>query len=207
MSWLGDLRDAVPRRRLNFMEARLVAERQASLLRKRLGVEEPAVDTRLLTSLPFVVVGTVRLPLGPAASTRWKNGHWTIVINGSEPPTRQRFSLAHELKHCLDDPFVELLYGHPKTVRRQTTEHVCDYFAACLLMDKVWVKRVFFSGVQKVEDLAELFDVSPVAMHIRLLQLGLVEAYGRHGDAPTIYLRTGPVWRANSGLPVRAQAS
>ena len=97
-----------------------------------------------------------------------------IVLNGAEPMTRQRFSLLHEFKHVLDNPYIEYLY---RSVRGMSAadqaEQVCDYFAACVLMPRAWVKRAWGSGIQDFRELAQLFHVSEGAMAIRLLGLGL----------------------------------
>ncbi|MEO6318843.1 MAG: ImmA/IrrE family metallo-endopeptidase, partial [Acidimicrobiales bacterium] len=75
-------------------------------------------------------------------------------------------------------------------------ERLCDYFAACLLMPRSWVKQAYGSGVQDVVALAERFEVSPQAMQVRLLQLGLVDRYRRcrgiDNGISDIYLRSAP---------------
>ncbi len=59
-------------------------------------------------------------------------------------------------------------------------EKVSDYFAACVLMPKAWVKDAFCNqGIQSVEALAELFQVSSKAMSFRLSQLGLTLSVNR----------------------------
>ena len=52
---------------------------------------------------------------------------------------------------------------------------MCDYFAACLLMPRPWVKRLWAQGAQDAAVLAATFNVSPAAMNRRLQDLGLVE--------------------------------
>lgn len=59
------------------------------------------------------------------------------------------------------------------------SERVADYFAACALMPKAWVKTAFYSRTQRVEELADLFQVSPRAMSVRLSQLGLTTPVDR----------------------------
>ncbi len=62
---------------------------------------------------------------------------------------------------------------------RHKAEMVCDYFAACLLMPRPWVKVAWSRGVQDVSDLAAVLLVSRTAMSLRLRQLGLVVSAGR----------------------------
>jgi Zn-dependent peptidase ImmA (M78 family) len=87
--------------------------------------------------------------------------------------------LAHEHKHLIDYPFEN--YAYPKSYGlspTQRAEQICDYFAACLLMPKMLVRRAWTTGGdnQDPAELAHLFGVSQVAMEIRLQELGLIEA-------------------------------
>ena len=70
--------------------------------------------------------------------------------------------------------------------------HGSWYFAASVLMPKARVKTAFFSGTQRVADLAEEFDVSLHAMSIRLRLLGLIEAPTRCRHQPPRTRRYAP---------------
>jgi predicted transcriptional regulator len=165
----------VPRRGLSPAEARIVAERQATKLLVLGGANVPPVSESLVRDLAGVKVERkVGWPTsGMATST---GAGWVIVLKAEEAHVRQRFSLAHEFKHVLDDRFIEWLYP---TVRDQSPEEraelVCDHFAACLLMPRAWIKRDFGKGIQAVELLARRYDVSRVAMNRRLIDLRLRE--------------------------------
>ncbi len=107
-----------------------------------------------------------------------------LVVNGDEPLTRQRYSIAHEAHHIVMHPFIG--YAYPAFEGQssyQRGEQVADYFAACLLMPRVWVKRAWVSGTQGVHELAGQFEVSPAAMQYRLVQLGLHERARRCAPA------------------------
>lgn len=190
MTLLTDLRAIVPTRRLSFIEARMLTERQATVLLRHSGVSDPSVPSSVVTNLPFLTVGSRPLRRSSGA-TQWVKPRWVMVLNSLEPHTRQRFSLGHELKHILDHGRVDVLYGSDD--RSASVEHMCDYFSACLFMPRTWLKNAYASGIQDVFDLAELFDVSPQAMQVRLLQLGIVNAYERHGEMDKPYLRSRPV--------------
>jgi len=113
-------------------------------------------------------------PFPTSGATHWAQGQWLIVLNGSEPAGRQRFSLAHELKHIIDHHFASLNYSaFPEAERNAMIEQICDYFAGCLLMPRPWVKRVYCSGTQHLPELAQTFGVSQAAMTVRLSQIGL----------------------------------
>jgi Zn-dependent peptidase ImmA (M78 family) len=85
---------------------------------------------------------------------------------------RQRFSLAHEFKHILDHPLVTVLYNKEDEC---VAEQACDYFAACLLMPRRWLRQAWTSGIRDANTLARRFGVSPQAVKIRLLQIGLIQ--------------------------------
>jgi Zn-dependent peptidase ImmA (M78 family) len=168
------LRDMVPLRPLRYSEAIRLAELQAQTYLAVVGVHEPSVPDRIMTELPRVSV-TRMSPFPTSGATQWSRGRWLVVLNGSEPATRQRFSLAHEVKHIIDHRFVELTYGQfPDAERAAMVERICDYFAGCLLMPRPWVKRLYCSGIQRLPDLAQTFGVSQAAMSVRLRQIGLV---------------------------------
>jgi len=183
---LRELRAAMPRRVLSLNEGLRVAERQASLLRWQLERSAtPTLPTGALTGLPFLTV-TYRATLAKSGiATKTARG-WVIVLRSDEPAVRQRFSLAHEIKHALDD---ELLARLPGGLYRswdgrtddELAERVCDHFAGCLLMPKLLLRRDWTSGVQNVSVLARRYDVSRAAMDVRLRQIGLIESTQRCG--------------------------
>ena len=129
-------------------------------------------------------------PFSVSGCTDWAKGTWVIVINGSEPMVRQRFTLAHEFKHILDYRYIDIAYpSTPSLSHRQRTEVVCDYFAGCLLVPRPWLKRTWCGGMQRLPDLARHFGVSQAAIQTRLLQTGLIDRPQRCGDPPAEQLR------------------
>jgi Zn-dependent peptidase ImmA (M78 family) len=169
------LRELVPRRGLSPAEARQVAERQAAILLSHSGVERPAVDEGIITELPFVAI-THRVGFPTSGMATQTDTGWVIVLRAEEAKVRQRFSLIHEFKHVLDDPYIEWLYptrsGYSPEDR---AERICDYFAACVLMPKMWVKRDWAGGgIQDIARLARRYRVSQVAMAVRLAELRLL---------------------------------
>ncbi|MBZ5735122.1 ImmA/IrrE family metallo-endopeptidase [Nocardioides sp. TRM66260-LWL] len=170
----------MPQRTLTLSEAYQVAELQAAKLIECLGITGPAVDVARLTELPKIEVRMEprhRMP-SLAGFSQWADGRWLIVVNRDGPTGRRRFTLAHEFKHVLDHPSYKVAYKHlgrgDQTKHDQQIELVCNYFAACFLMPRTWVKRAYASGIQDEEALAGLFKVSVEAMHNRLIFLGLI---------------------------------
>jgi Zn-dependent peptidase ImmA (M78 family) len=177
---IRQLRDLVPLRPLDHGEALRVAELQAARFLALAGVTAPPVASAVIEDLPRLRVEHTRpLPMSGAAS--WSRGSWLILLNADEAPVRRRFSLAHELKHVIDHPFVDFLYpARATSTSAERAEQICDYFAACLLMPKGWVKSAFYNeGIHNARELARRFNVSRPAMEVRLNQLGISEPVTR----------------------------
>lgn len=204
---IAAVRALVPPRALEDHEARFVAERQARRLTELLDLDGPIIDLGPIASLPRLDVRT-RAGLPVSGFSEWSRSRWVIALNEDDHPTRQRFTLAHELKHVLDNPFIEVLYpdrdGNPSGKR---AEAICDYFAACLLMPRPAVKVAWGLGHQRVDDLAAHFGVSRAAMGLRLHQLGLTSSRKRCRPLPSVrYERAGirPSFAARSAQKLGA---
>lgn len=174
------LQQLVPRRHLHQYEALAVAEKQAQRLRAYLDVTTPAISDQQLRSLPGVVIEEVA-KLGVSGATRQVGDLWIVLTNADEAAVRRRFTIAHEIKHILDDQTVSHLRqtGNSSPEPTWLTERVCDYFAACLLMPRMWVKRAWTTSTQNEISLAKMFNVSLDAIRIRLQQIGLTERPNR----------------------------
>lgn len=172
---ISELRDIVPLRPLLRHEHLRLAELQAQRFLKLAGIDAPSVPMRIITEIPKIRVSVIR-PFPTSGASHWKDGLWMVILNGREPETRRRFSLAHEFKHILDDRFRDLIYAEiPARDRNDLAEQVCDFFAGCLLVPRPWLKRYWGQGIQNTKDLARIFDVSEAAIETRLGQIGLTE--------------------------------
>lgn len=173
---VAQVRDVVPIRPMTRAEAMTTAERQAQRLLELMNVRRAPFPEDLIINLPrFDVVRAIPFPA--SAASHWTRNRWHIVLNGAESLARQRFSLAHELKHVLDHPFVAVLHGGIDHAERAAwEEHVCDYFAGCLLMPRAWLKRAWDHGLRDPIALADLFEVTIEDMSTRLRQIGLLTA-------------------------------
>jgi len=100
-----------------------------------------------------------------------------IFINNQDIPSRQRFTLAHEIAHILlhhdnlDVEFDVVDYRNNGISTRKESE--ADSFAASLLMPTERAIRVW-NFFEDVDDFAEEFNVSKMAASIRLRNLGLI---------------------------------
>lgn len=197
---LQHLRALIPARPLQYHEARGIAERQALKLLTILAQYAPPVDVGLIAELPRIEVRVVRSRqlAGLSGLSEWSRNasRWLVAINGDDSQTRRRFSLAHEFKHIVDNQAIHVMYqgsGYPEQSTKERVERMCDYFAACLLMPRPWVKRLWTQVSQDADRLAATFNVSPAAMNLRLQQLGLVEPRSRwHRETTQRYFRTSP---------------
>jgi len=107
---------------------------------------------------------------------------YCILVNSVHPRERRRWTIAHEYGHFLaerDRPGVDYL---KPARRRSQSEGFADSFAAAFLMPKTGVRRRFYEDVDRTGDfkvgdlcrMAEYFDVSLMAMTLRLESLGLI---------------------------------
>lgn len=170
---LAVLRAKAPRRALSPAEAAQVAEWQATALLDLAGLTRPPTPGSVIAELPRMRVRfDPKLPVSGCVT--WHDGCWLILLNGQEPRTRQRFTLAHEFKHALDHRDRHVLYVDQAGLSAEAqAEQMADYFAACLLMPRTWLKRAWAAGYQRPAQLSRLFGVSTVAMRRRLQHLGL----------------------------------
>jgi Zn-dependent peptidase ImmA (M78 family) len=178
-SVLAMLRALVPQRPLSPSETLRIAELQANRLLEQFEIQTAAVPAEIVSELPRMrVVRELGLPV--SGSAHWDGRFWLIVLSADEHPLRQRFSLMHEFKHVIDHTTKHWLYrDRAFQTGSEQAERVADYFAACLLMPKRVVKRLWFEGPQNIERLAEQLQVSPAAARYRLDQLGLTERPAR----------------------------
>lgn len=179
---ITQLRDSVPIRPMTLPEALRIAELQATRLLELTGVTQPPVPEAIITELPRLQVERITFQ-GFSGAAEWSHGRWLILINGTDNTGRQRFSLMHEFKHVLDNPFIQVLYPDTAgTSSHERAEQVCEYFAGCVLVPRAWLKREWAAGLQDERALAERFGASRAAVRTRLLQTGLANPYQRCGS-------------------------
>ena len=177
-SVLAQVRDLVPPRPLTSSESRQVLERQATRLLRLMDVEGPPVPIeQLIGDLPRLEIKRFR-DLPSSGRTQWAGNRWVILVAEDEAKVRQRYSMAHELAHVVYHPLARLsLQPQRETTAEDRLESACEYFAACVLMPRLWMKRAYFDErIQDVPSLSRLFGVSWLAMRVRLEQLGFVAA-------------------------------
>lgn len=181
-STLRQLRSLAPIRPVSFAEALRLAELQANRFLAAMNITEQPVPIDILTELPRLQIRYQ--PDQPTAGLSfWNRDHWLIQLSADQPHTRQRFTAFHEYKHIIDHPMQHLLYqGDRRNTAHVQRELAADYFAGCLLIPRRALKAAWCSGIQRIPQLADLFDVSRQAIEVRLMQTGLRETPPRCGS-------------------------
>jgi Zn-dependent peptidase ImmA (M78 family) len=102
-------------------------------------------------------------------------GGAVIAVNGEHAPTRQRFTIAHELGHHLlghTERFHLNLSDGTSPEHNYRLERAANEFAADLLMPRRLLAGAFEAN-SSTSALASMFEVSDIAMGYRLVNLGL----------------------------------
>lgn len=203
-SVLASLRALIPNRQVRaFTEAKKVAEFQATRLLELHGITSGPVPVEFIAELPRIEIELVEAPVSGASF--WNGQKWIIQINRHESYRRQRFTLAHEYKHIIDHNHASRLYlGTKDVAAAEHAEQAADYFAGCLLVPKLLLKRAYYGGMQRPSELADYFQVSEAAINVRLRQTGIAE--------PNLRCHTGikpftSQWRARVSTSTRFQGA
>ena len=167
---------------------RRAQSRAKSLLAKH-GCTDLPVDVAVLAKLEGVEVD--QADFGDEISgVLMKDGDRAIIgVNARHAPTRQRFTIAHELGHFMlhtsRDLFVDKDYivhfrDETSSTGVDPIEVEANQFAAEVIMPADKVRELFNARRFDIDDeaalrrLAAKFTVSPTAMAVRLSSLGLV---------------------------------
>ena len=138
----------------------------------------------VLESTFGVDVAKITLPDGIDGAAWQSDGFRLIMAGRTRVPTRQRFTLAHELGHILARDAQDLLTeAHLSPGRQKDLSEVrANVFAANFLMPGSEIASAVKDLELTEEDLRSLvvrFRVSPSALAARFSQLGLIDAKTR----------------------------
>lgn len=95
-----------------------------------------------------------------------------IFVNRLHPPTRKRFTGAHEIAHHLLGHAAVTLVSLRAYLQDSTQEREANYLAGCLVAPASHVRRAVAQHGPEVDKLARHFGISRHAMQVRLEQLG-----------------------------------
>ncbi|WP_280442598.1 ImmA/IrrE family metallo-endopeptidase [Nocardia brasiliensis] len=98
---------------------------------------------------------------------------WVIQLRSIDSWKDQRFHIAHEFKHILDQGYELTLYPDDvASCELCDAEQTADYFARYLLVPDRTLRRVWGAGLTNVSKLAECFVVSEDVIRGRLRDIG-----------------------------------
>ncbi|MGB0065763.1 MAG: ImmA/IrrE family metallo-endopeptidase [Terracidiphilus sp.] len=137
-------------------------------------------------------IGVVVTALSPGVSGALirDRGRCFIAVNTGHHRNRQRFTIAHEIGHFelehgmddhLDKEFTVIMRNENSSSAENTNEVAANQFAAALLMPRELIMRDFVrigaAGDEMITRLALKYQVSELAMQLRLRNLGLLQPF------------------------------
>lgn len=110
-----------------------------------------------------------------SGSLTYNEGEWVIRINKNHNSRRQRFTVAHELGHYImhrnkSESFTDEIFF--RTEKKDVIEYRANAFASQLLMPEKRVRKAISEGERNLGKLSERFNVSSLAMKVRVQELG-----------------------------------
>ena len=166
---------------------------RAKAVLERHGLYALPVDPLAVATREQIAVYNVSFTDETLAGAISRHGHQTtIYLRQQDPPSRKRFTIAHELGHFFlhlaadgNQQFTDgenNLFRQPGKSRPVTSddarrEYQANLFAAALLMPSEKVVQLWQS-TDSIREMSNLFGVSDLAMSIRLGQLGLLDDAG-----------------------------
>lgn len=139
------------------------------------GINEPPVAVEDIVGRCGVLLHRRQLPDALSGLLIEQVGGAVIAVNGEHAPTRQRFTIAHELGHHLlghTERFHLNLSDGTSPEHNYRLERAANEFAADLLMPRRLLAGAFEAN-SSTSALASMFEVSDIAMGYRLVNLGL----------------------------------
>jgi Zn-dependent peptidase ImmA (M78 family) len=166
-------------------------EEASRLLSKYLsGLSKPPVPVSELAERLNIKVVITSLQNGVSGALIKDGGRFFIAVNSDHHRNRQRFTIAHEighhtLSHGLDDhvdrEFTVIMRDESSSTAENALEVAANQFAAALLMPRDFVFRDFARlgrlDDEEVQKLALRYQVSELALQLRLRNLGLIQPF------------------------------
>jgi Zn-dependent peptidase ImmA (M78 family) len=101
---------------------------------------------------------------------------WELLINAKHHPNRQRYTIAHEIGHYLLHRHLQLEFQDRIFFRGADSskeELQANSFASEVLIPESDFRQMVSEGKNKVDELAQKFGVSTLALRIRAKNLGM----------------------------------
>ena len=166
------------------------AETEAVKVLTEAKIVAPPVDVHwVATKVLGVEVWYEHLEPGVSGMLYREQHRTAIAVNTDHAVVRQRFTIAHEIGHLrlhkgrpiIVDHLVRArvnLRDHESSLATNREEIEANGFGASMLMPAEWVfrhveERLPMAAGRVVSDLAQIYQVSPQAMELRLVNLGI----------------------------------
>jgi Zn-dependent peptidase ImmA (M78 family) len=105
-----------------------------------------------------------------------ESSKWEMLINAKHHPNRQRYTMAHELGHYCLHRHIQIEFEDKIFFRggeSNKEEMQANSFASEVLMPDSDFRKMVHDGKNKIDDLAQEFGVSTLALRIRAKNLGM----------------------------------
>ena len=134
------------------------------------------VDIKEIVKSHGVILREESMPSSLSGYLRFIDQKWVIGVNSKHHPKRQRYTIAHEFAHYIlhrDDrgefEDEEIYFRSDKT---SSIEFKADEFAGEILMPDDLFRHAIKNGLKQIEELANAFNVSTLAVKVRAQMLG-----------------------------------
>lgn len=168
------------------MDKESIRKKAKEILRDHNLLDIPVDPLRVAKALGIKVMNAKFSEGNISGAIARRNTLTSIFLNAEDPPTRKRFSIAHEIGHYAlhlktnedrdivdsEDNFRTVFEEREDWSQERRMEWEANFFAAELLMDEDLIKKEW-SRNENQQMLALKFQVSQEAMNIRLTTLGL----------------------------------
>lgn len=171
------------------MKRNEIENRATQILRDHDLFDVPVDPLKVAKALGIKVMNAVFSQPNKSGAVAKRGQEYSIFLNTNEPPSRKRFTIAHEIGHRLlhmssseDSEFIDT-EDNFRTAEAidseiwdadRRREWEANAFAGALLMNEALLKEKW-QACKDSSYLAWMFQVSETAMVVRLSQLGLLE--------------------------------
>lgn len=169
---------------------KLIEEKSYSIL-KELSIDNLPIEIDKIAQHVGVEIKEDVLDASISGFLLAKNGKNTIGINSDESLVRKRFTIAHEIGHYIlhsnreNDLYISKIHfrDEASSTGEMKREREANAFAAGILMPRFLIERELEKLDEKspveniISALANIFNVSEIAMSYRLLNLGFIRRF------------------------------
>lgn len=158
------------RKTSNNLSVRVKSPEDILAIAKENGVGITPLDLSGLCHVLGIGIRYIPLENNISGKLHHDGSRWLINVNSLHHPRRQRFTIAHELGHYFlhrdsQDSYEDTTFHRGKNYT--TKELEADNFAGALLMPKDEFKDFVRNTSNKIDDIAEYFGTSGVAIKKR----------------------------------------